>query len=291
MARILAISSQVAHGSVGLSVMVPALQALGHEVIALPTVLLSNHPGHVQVAGMRVPPTTLTAMVAALGANGWLDGVDAVLSGYLPTPEHVAFVAATVAELRALRPGMPYLCDPVIGDWPKGVYIDLGAAAAIRDQLLPLASVLTPNAFELGWLTGQPVDSVAAAGAACRLLPGTALVVATSVPVGAERMANVVADCARVIGTIEVARRTDVPHGTGDLLAALVCGLALRSAGAPNFAAAVAPAVAPAVAEVERVIARSASAGHLRIDAAGPKNGGLLYLQFPHLEVKAAFGG
>jgi pyridoxine kinase len=175
MARILAISSQVAHGSVGLSVIVPALQAQGHEVMALPTVLLSNHPGHPHVAGTRIAPETLTAMVEALTANGWLAGVDAVLSGYLPTPEHIAFVAATVGRLRAGKPRLPYLCDPVIGDWPKGIYIDQAAAHAIRGQLLPLATMLTPNAFELGWLTGLPVSDLATAMAAIRCLPASLL--------------------------------------------------------------------------------------------------------------------
>jgi pyridoxine kinase len=171
MARILAISSQVVHGSVGLSVIVPALQSLGHEVIALPTVLLSNHSGHLHVAGTRIAPETLAAMIDALAANGWLAGVEVVLSGYLPTPEHVAFVAATVGRLRATKPALPYLCDPVIGDWPKGIYIDEHAAKAIRDQLQPLATMLTPNAFELGWLTGQPVVDLATALTAIRSLP------------------------------------------------------------------------------------------------------------------------
>ncbi len=56
MARILAISSHVAHGHVGLGAIVPALNRLGHEVIALPTVLLSNHPRHKQCAGEPVAP-------------------------------------------------------------------------------------------------------------------------------------------------------------------------------------------------------------------------------------------
>ena len=66
MARVLAISSQVARGHVGLAAIVPALQGLGHEVIALPTVLLSNHPGHGTVAGEQVAPALLRRMLDAL---------------------------------------------------------------------------------------------------------------------------------------------------------------------------------------------------------------------------------
>ena len=71
MARILAISSQVASGHVGLSAMVPVLQALGHDVIALPTIILSNHPGHTHVSGQRITVDVLDGMVDALGRNGW----------------------------------------------------------------------------------------------------------------------------------------------------------------------------------------------------------------------------
>ena len=45
MAKVLAISSHVVRGAVGLAATVPALQYLGHEVWALPTVLLSSRPG------------------------------------------------------------------------------------------------------------------------------------------------------------------------------------------------------------------------------------------------------
>jgi pyridoxine kinase len=259
MARILAISSQVAHGSVGLAVIVPALQARGHEVIALPTVLLSNHPGHAHVAGTRIAPETLTAMVDALAANGWLADVDAVLSGYLPTPEHVAFVTATVQRLRGLKPALPYLCDPVIGDWPKGIYIDVNAAAAIRDQLLPLATMLTPNAFELGWLTGRPVIDAASAKAAIGCLRPELHTVATSVPADAEALANVVVADGQT-SSLQVSKRTQVPHGTGDLLSALVCG---RLLSGQAFRA----AVTAAVPEVERVITASEGQDHLRITA------------------------
>ena len=132
MARILAISSQVARGTVGLSIIVPALHALGHEVIALPTVILSNHPGHAHSAGQPVAPHTLHKMLDALKANGWLTGINAVLTGYLPSIEHVAFAATAIKSAHAANPRkrVMVLCDPVLGDDPKGLYIDARAAAA-----------------------------------------------------------------------------------------------------------------------------------------------------------------
>ena len=72
MPRVLVLSSHVAFGSVGLAAIVPALQALGHEVVALPTIVLSNHPGYACFSGEQIAPATLEQIVDALEANGWL---------------------------------------------------------------------------------------------------------------------------------------------------------------------------------------------------------------------------
>jgi pyridoxine kinase len=223
MARIVAISSQVASGHVGLSAIVPVLHALGHDVIALPTVVLANHPGRQQTFGTRIAPDVLAAMLATLSTNGRLKNIDAVLSGYLPSAEHVRVVANLVRELRAASPALTYLCDPVLGDDPKGLYIDPAAAAAIRTDLLPLADIITPNRFESAWLSGLPVDTPENAIAAARQL-GRPLCVATSIPVsilGAPDQLATLAISPAQVDQATVPRRSDVPNGTGDLLAAL----------------------------------------------------------------------
>lgn len=221
MAVVLAISSQVARGHVGLSAIVPALQTLGHEVVALPTVLLSSHPGHAHVAGTRIAPDTLQRMLEALGSSGWLAGIDAVLTGYLPSTEHVRVAAAAVQAVRGGNPLATYVCDPVLGDDPKGLYIAQDAAKAIREQLLPLADCATPNRFELEWLTGIEVTGVPAALTAARAL-GPPAVLATSIPAAsADRLANVrVSSTSRLAAFVE--HRTHVPHGTGDMMSALI---------------------------------------------------------------------
>ena len=260
MARILAISSQVARGHVGLSAAVFALQRLGHEVWPLPTVLLSNHPGHPKVAGTRIEPDVLTAMVEALADNGWLAEIDAVLTGYLPSAEHVQVAANVVARLRAPGKELLVLVDPVIGDDPRGLYVDVAAAKAIRDALLPLASITTPNRFELAWLSGAPVtDSASAAEAARRL--GVRKVLATSIPAAdSDRLANLLWS---PTGSTEVAvtRLSTVPHGTGDLLAALYLGHHLNG-DAPG------QALVSAVDGVQAAIETSAGAGELQLAVA-----------------------
>jgi len=223
MAHVLAISSQVASGHVGLSAIAPALHSLGHEVTALPTIVLSNHPGHPHCAGIRTNPADLDAMLDALEANGRLDHVDTILTGYLPTPAHVAFARRAVERTRRHSPGARYVCDPILGDDPKGLYIVEETATAIRDRLVPLADVIVPNRFELAWLSGQTVTTLDETITAARSL-ATPEVLATSIPcertAPAPSLATVLinADTARAT----VAKKcTAVPHGTGDLLAGL----------------------------------------------------------------------
>jgi pyridoxine kinase len=257
MARILAISSQVARGAVGLSIIVPALQALGHEVIALPTVILSNHPGHTHVAGQRFEPATLRRILDALDANGWLAGVEGVLTGYLPSVDHVAFA---IEAVRRINPRL-VLCDPVLGDDPKGLYLDAAAAAAIRDQLIPLAHIATPNRFELSFLlsssTVVPIGS--AADVIDNRLNGPATL-ATSIPSHTPgELTNVLA-MPQSNAMTRVPLRRDAPHGTGDLLSALALSELLETADCRR-------ALAFATAGVDAALAGSAGQDQLKITA------------------------
>lgn len=255
MPRILALSSQVARGHVGLSAMVPALHALGHEVTALPTVVLSNHPGHPSSAGTRIPAETLGRMLDALWRNGWMEEVAAVVTGYLPAPDHVELAVATVRRLGARRRPL-YLCDPVLGDDAPGIYIDPLAAALIRDRLAPLADVLTPNRFETGWLTGsRPETRNEVAGAALRLA-GSRLVAVTSATAGDGRIENLLVRGGNRVRAA-VPWLAGVPHGTGDLFAALLIGHLLDGQGERE-------AFACAVAGVDLVV--RASAGRDELD-------------------------
>lgn len=226
MARILAISSQVARGHVGLSAMVPALQRLGHEVTALPTVLLSNHPGHTHVAGERIAPDVLRRMLDALAANGWLSEVDAVITGYLPTVDHVALAIEAIERVEAAAEGPLVVVDPVLGDDPKGLYIDPEVATALRDDLSPIADILTPNRFELAWLTEAEVVDPRSAVAAMSTIVNP-VVVATSVPQGASALVTLLHHNGST-SSCAVRRRANVPNGTGDLFGALFVGHCLN---------------------------------------------------------------
>lgn len=260
MARVLAISSQVVRGHIGLSAAVPALRRLGHEVWPVPTILLSNHPGHARFAGAPVEPRLLTEMADALEANGWLGEVDAVLTGYLPSVAHVDAAAEFVARVRRLKAGALYVCDPVLGDDPKGLYVAPEAAVRVRDRLLPLADLATPNRMELEFLTSRRVGDIDTAARAleCLACGGG---IATSIPGSAEASLANVLSLGPALAITRVPRQEKAPHGTGDLMAALITGHLLAGA-APSRA------LALATAGVDRVLAAGRDCDELQITTA-----------------------
>ncbi|EPX85984.1 Pyridoxal kinase [Salipiger mucosus DSM 16094] len=205
----------------GGSAAAPVLRGLGHEVMHLPTTMLSNHPGFDHVAGGAVPVAQLATMRDALAANGWLTHVDAVLTGYLPSPEHVALAAETVRGLGAPR----VVVDPVLGDAPGGLYLPEAVGEALRTDLLPLADVATPNRFELGWLSRRPCESARDCAAAARALPVPRVIVTSApAPAGQTGVTEVTTGATRHWRTPQ---RRGVPHGVGDAFAGLIAaGLA-----------------------------------------------------------------
>jgi len=230
MRRILVISSHVTYGTVGLAATIAPLQRAGIEVAALPTVVLSNHPGHTRFAGTKLEPALLEDMTAALDDNGWLGTFDGIFSGYLPTAAHVAWCSRVVERMRTLNPSVVYFCDPVLGDDPGGLYIDAAAAEAVRGTLVTAADVLTPNRFELAWLSGIDVHSVQDAINAARTL-GRAKLCATSIPSGPTQLANVLVAGGDVFAA-SVEKLEGAPHGTGDLFAGLLTSALMQ--GVPD---------------------------------------------------------
>ncbi|MGL4395933.1 MAG: PfkB family carbohydrate kinase [Hyphomicrobium sp.] len=225
MAKVLAMSSMVAKGTIGLQAAIPALHAAGHDVLAYPTIILSSHPGPRPWVKADVSPETLTEMLDAHDANGWLSDVAVVLTGYLPTPNHVRVAADAVTRVRARSKTAIFICDPVLGDDPTGLYIPEASAAALRDRLVPLADIATPNRFELGWLTGRPVHSAPDVVTAARAL-AIPTIAATSIPDAHDSgaLATVFVDAAAGDDyTVESSvRREAIPHGSGDLFAGLL---------------------------------------------------------------------
>ncbi len=224
---VIVISSHVVRGSVGNRAAVFALESLGFPVWAVPTVVLPWHPGH-GPAGRIVPPADeFLRLMQDLQRAPWLGEVGAVLTGYLGHPEQAAAAAELIKAVKAKNPKAIYLCDPVIGD-EKGLYVPEATAVGIRDRLMPLADIATPNRFELAWLTGVPLeDNKALMEAALDAGPATMLVT-SAIAMMTGGIGNIL--LTPTLALMAEHRRVDGPtNGLGDLTSAVF--LARRLSG------------------------------------------------------------
>ncbi len=149
---VIVISSHVVRGSVGSRASAFALEVCGYPVWIVPTVTLPWHPGHGPASRVVPPAESFATMLLELSTSPWIGEVGAVLSGYLGDESQVDAVAGLVGKIRAKNAGATYLLDPVMGDGGQ-LYIPESTAQSMRERLLPIADIVTPNRFELGWLT------------------------------------------------------------------------------------------------------------------------------------------
>ena len=216
--QVLSISSQVAYGPVGNSASVPALQAAGFSVAQIPTIILSNHPGLGKPSGVKLPAMEIEAILKSLEILGALDTCLGVMTGYFASADQIKVAAFFIRKMKDNNPLLYVLVDPVLGD-EGSLYVSSEVANAIRDELLPLASCVSPNCFELGWLSGKPVSNKAEVLIAASTL-GCKEILATSIPVGANTLATL-AIVGGEYSETSTATKLSVPHGTGDFLAGL----------------------------------------------------------------------
>jgi pyridoxine kinase len=222
---VISIQSQVAFGHVGNSAAVFPMQMHGIDVIAVPTTLLSNRPGYATIRGRVLEASLVADLLQGVEERGALDGAKMILSGYLGSPEIAAVVADFVARAKPRHPALLYCCDPVLGDRDRGLFVKPEIPPLVRDRLLPLSDIITPNHFEFEWLCGAKATTSdrMIAQAQTLLARGPSTVVVTSAelsdtPAGAiETLAIERAGAWRV----QTPKLPISPNGTGDLFAAL----------------------------------------------------------------------
>ncbi|MFB2567149.1 pyridoxal kinase PdxY [Rhizobium sp. IMFF44] len=216
---VIVISSHVVRGSVGNRAAVFALETLGHPVWALPTIVLPWHPGHGRSTRLTFNEADFDHAIDDLIAAPWLSEVKAVLSGYFGNAAQAHSVARLVTALRKKNPDLLYACDPVIGD-AGGLYVPEATAEAIRDHLIPLASLATPNRYELAWLAGAPLEDNNAIMEAALALGPSRMLVTSAVPMMAGGIGNLYLSGRNAL-LAEHRSVEGAPNGLGDLLSAV----------------------------------------------------------------------
>ena len=116
--------------------------------------------------GAAVPAQEIADLFEGIAELGILARCDAVLSGYLGDAEAGRVLLDIVGRVKQANPRALFACDPVMGDVGPGWYVRAGVPEFYRDHAIAVADIVTPNRFELEWLTGRPVATLAEAGAA-----------------------------------------------------------------------------------------------------------------------------
>ncbi len=159
--NLLSIQSHVAYGHVGNASAVFPLQRLGAEVWPVHTVQFSNHTGYGAWRGQVFEAGLVRDVVAGIEERGVLPKCDGVLSGYMGDAAIGEAVLEAAAKVRAANARAQYCCDPVIGDVGRGVFVRPGIPEFMRDRAVKAADVITPNQFELNYLSGSETTSLA----------------------------------------------------------------------------------------------------------------------------------
>jgi len=222
---ILSIQSSVAFGHVGNSAAVFPLQRLGVEVWPVYTVHFSNHTGYGAWRGPLLAAEDVREVIAGVEERGAMPEIDAVLSGYQGGIQIGDVILDAVARVKAANPEAIYACDPVMGNATSGCFVHPDIPVLLRERVVPKADLITPNQFELGFLTGTEPDdlqsTLAAVEMAREMGPSTVLV--TSVlqpdrPADTIEMLAVHGDGAWIVRTPHLPMKA---NGSGDVTAAL----------------------------------------------------------------------
>lgn len=237
---VISIQSQVVYGCVGNSIAVPAMAQHGLRVALVPTVILSNTPHYPSCYGGKIPVEWFEGFLQGLLERGALTHVRAIVIGYIGTTTLVSPLVAWLKQVRALRADIQIILDPVMGDTDCGYYVNAEINACYRDELLPLASGLTPNAFELSCLSAMTLDNTESVIAAARsLLKGAVQwVVVTSAPGQLDKQ-HIQALCVTREDAVPILhnRLPISPKGTGDLFCAELTAALLQDKSPAQAAA------------------------------------------------------
>lgn len=151
--NILSIQSHVAYGHVGNDAAVFPLQRIGVEVWPIHTVQFSNHTGYGSWKGRVFDAGMVSEVVAGIEQRGVLEKCDGVLSGYMGSADIGGAILDAVTTVKRANPEAKYCCDPVIGDVGRGIFVREGIPEFMKAMAVPAADVITPNQFELNYLS------------------------------------------------------------------------------------------------------------------------------------------
>jgi pyridoxine kinase len=230
--NVISIQSQVAFGHVGNSAAVFPMQMNGIDVVAVPTTLLSNRPGYPSLRGRVLEAQLVADLLTGVEERGAIDTARMILSGYLGSVEIGGVIADFVARAKTANPALRYTLDPVLGDRDRGLFVKPDLPPLVRDRLIPLADIITPNHFEFEWLAGQHAKTSAEmiTQAHALIARGPSVIVVTSAELADTPQGEIetlAIERSRAF-RVRTPKLPISPNGTGDLFAALFVAASVR---------------------------------------------------------------
>jgi pyridoxine kinase len=237
----------------------------GIDVVAVPTTLLSNRPGYPTIRGQVLDAKLVADLLVGIEERGVIDGAQLILSGYLGSAEIAAVVANFVERARSRNPALLYVCDPVLGDRDRGLFVQADIPRLVRERLCRQADIITPNHFEFESLCGRKAGTIEQVNVEAQALmehgPTTIVVTSAELADTPEREIETLAieRCrefkkqALRAWRVRTPKLPISPNGTGDLFAALYVAACVRGADTPQALSHAASAI---FAVLERTAAR-----------------------------------
>lgn len=165
--RVLTIAGSDSGGGAGLQADLRTFFACGvHGMTAVTAVTVQNSLG---VSGVSViPPDVVAAQIETVADD---IGVQAAKTGMLATAEIIEAVAKACDRVHIGRDGsIPFVVDPVAASMHGDQLLRDDAMEALRTELFPRATLVTPNLDEVRLLTGITVHDHEEAREAARAL-------------------------------------------------------------------------------------------------------------------------
>jgi pyridoxine kinase len=164
--------------------------------------------------------------------RGVLGECDGVLSGYMGSVDIGAAILDAAAAVKRVNPNAKYCCDPVIGDVDRGFFVRDGIPDFMRSQAIPAADVITPNQFELDYLSARPSRTLRQTRDAVKVLhdlgPRAVLVTSLHTEETPNDSIDLLASDAGACFVLRTPRLPLAVNGAGDAIAALFFAHYLR---------------------------------------------------------------
>ncbi|MBQ8508960.1 MAG: pyridoxamine kinase [Clostridia bacterium] len=227
--KILAVHDLSCFGRCALMVVIPALSAMGMQVVPLPTALLSTHTGGFTDMTFYDLSHTMSPALDHYAAMNMR--FESIFTGFLGSAGQIDTVLSAIDRF---GDGALVLVDPVMGDDGRVYQTYTPDLCARMGELCARASVITPNLTEACILCGrnypQTIENPAACadelvGALSELYPSAAIAL-TGIEADGQLFTAAYADGSlRLISQPKLA--CSYP-GTGDLFASVLLGQLLN---------------------------------------------------------------